>query len=46
MGRYVRVRLYRDGKAYGYWEAEANAVEAGDMIVVIRPTPDMGEGVL
>ncbi|GGD70497.1 potassium channel family protein [Croceicoccus mobilis] len=42
----IGVRLYRHGRAFGYWEPEANAVEAGDMIVVIRPTPNMGEGVL
>ncbi len=42
----IGVRLYRQGRAIGYWEPEAEAVEKGDMIVVIRPTPDMGEGVL
>lgn len=40
------LRLYRDGQAYGYWEKEAESVAAGDMIVVIRPTPDRGQGVL
>ena len=36
------LRLYRDGRAYGYWEDEAQRVERGDMIVVIRPTPECG----
>ncbi|WP_156521758.1 potassium channel family protein [Croceicoccus pelagius] len=40
------LRLYRDGRAIGYWEDEAQSVQPGDMIVVIRPTPECGPGVL
>lgn len=40
------LRLYRDGRAIGYWEDDAQSVQAGDMIVVIRPTPECGPGVL
>lgn len=32
------LRLYRDGQARGFWEAEAAALQAGDMVVEIRPT--------
>ncbi|MDT0576835.1 potassium channel family protein [Croceicoccus sp. F390] len=42
----IGVRLYRGDTAYGYWEPEADSVEAGDMIVVIKPTPHSGPGVL
>jgi voltage-gated potassium channel len=34
------VRLFRSGRAFGFWEAEAQRLEAGDMIVEIVPTPD------
>jgi len=40
------LRLYREGRAIGYWEAEAQSVQQGDMIVVIRPTPECGPGIL
>ncbi|WP_144098356.1 potassium channel family protein [Croceicoccus sediminis] len=40
------LRLYRDGRAIGYWEDDAQSVQEGDMIVVIRPTPECGPGVL
>ncbi len=33
----VGVRLYRNGKPYGYWEPPAQAMKAGDMIVEIVP---------
>lgn len=33
----VGVRLYRNGKPYGYWEAPAQAMKSGDMIVEIIP---------
>ena len=33
----VGVRLYRNGKPYGYWEPPAQAMKAGDMIVEIIP---------
>ena len=39
------VRLYRDGKPYGFWEAEAASLCAGDVIVEILPTMAR-EGVL
>lgn len=32
------LRLYRGGVAHGFWEPEAQALEAGDMVVEIRPT--------
>jgi voltage-gated potassium channel len=34
----VGVRVYRDGKHYGFWEAEAQKLQAGDMIVRIMPS--------
>lgn len=34
------VRIYRDNNAYGFWEAEAMQLEAGDVIVVIVPVPE------
>ncbi|WP_066553246.1 potassium channel family protein [Croceicoccus bisphenolivorans] len=40
------LRLYREGRAIGYWEPDAQSVQAGDMIVVIRPTPECGPGVI
>lgn len=39
------LRLYRDGNAFGYWEPEAESVQAGDTVVIVRPTPDVGPGV-
>ncbi|WP_371809578.1 TrkA family potassium uptake protein [Croceicoccus sp. YJ47] len=42
----IGVRLYRAGEAYGYWQPEAESVQMGDMIVVIKPTPDQGPGIL
>ncbi len=36
----IGVRIYRDGKPYGFWEAEAQAVRAGDCIVEILPTAE------
>ena len=32
------LRVYRDGVARGFWEAEAKALQAGDVVVEIRPT--------
>jgi voltage-gated potassium channel len=32
------LRLYRDGKPYGFWEAEARSLQAGDLVVEIKPT--------
>ncbi len=31
------LRIYRDGRAIGFWEDEANALAAGDVIVEIMP---------
>ena len=36
--RGLGVRVYRDGKPYGFWEREAKALMAGDCIVEILPT--------
>jgi voltage-gated potassium channel len=32
------VRIYRDGKPYGFWEPEAKALKRGDCLVEILPT--------
>jgi len=32
------LRIYREGRAIGFWEAEAGALQAGDTIVEIAPT--------
>jgi voltage-gated potassium channel len=32
------LRIYRNGGACGFWEAEAGALQAGDVVVEIRPT--------
>jgi len=32
------LRIYRSGRAIGFWEAAAKRIEPGDMIVEIRPT--------
>ncbi|KAJ8136986.1 hypothetical protein OY671_009802, partial [Metschnikowia pulcherrima] len=32
------LRIYRGGKAYGFWEAESKQSARGDMIVEIVPT--------
>lgn len=40
------LRLYRGDHAYGYWEPQAERIEAGDMLVVIRPTPEFGPGIV
>jgi voltage-gated potassium channel len=34
------VRVFRGGNAYGFWEAPAQLLEQGDIIVEIVPTPD------
>ncbi|QAY79489.1 TrkA family potassium uptake protein [Sphingosinicella sp. BN140058] len=38
LGRGLGLRLYRGGKPYGFWEAEAAALQPGDRIVEIVPT--------
>ena len=34
------LRIYRNGVACGFWEHEADCLQAGDIIVEIRPTED------
>ncbi len=34
------LRIYRNGVACGFWEHEAECLQAGDIIVEIRPTED------
>ncbi|MCU6452988.1 potassium channel family protein [Sphingomonas sp. A2-49] len=34
------LRLYRDGRTIGFWEPEAAAMEAGDVLIEIVPTTD------
>lgn len=36
----VGVRLYRDGKPFGFWQEEAQAMQAGDLVVEIVPGND------
>ena len=36
------LRIYRNGRACGFWEREADMLEAGDMVVEILPTNDDG----
>jgi voltage-gated potassium channel len=38
LSRGLGVRVYRDGKPYGFWEPEAKALMPGDCIVEILPT--------
>jgi voltage-gated potassium channel len=38
--RGLGVRVYRDGKPYGFWEPEAKALQPGDVIVEILPTAE------
>ncbi len=33
----VPVRIYRDGRAIGFWEEEAQHLMAGDLLVEIAP---------
>lgn len=34
------LRIVRQGREIGFWEDEAKAIEAGDVLVAIQPTPD------
>ena len=34
------LRIYRDGKAIGFWEEEGQLLQAGDVVVEIVPTPN------
>jgi voltage-gated potassium channel len=38
------LRIYRNGVATGFWEDEAGALQEGDVIVEIRPTPETAGG--
>ena len=38
LSRGLGVRVYRDGRPYGFWEPEAKSLLAGDCIVEILPT--------
>jgi voltage-gated potassium channel len=38
LARGLGLRVYRDGKPYGFWEAEAQSLVPGDCIVEIVPT--------
>jgi voltage-gated potassium channel len=38
LARGLGVRVYRDGKPYGFWEAEVQSLQPGDCIVEILPT--------
>ena len=40
IARGLGVRVYRDGRPYGFWEPEARALIAGDCIVEILPTSE------
>ncbi|UIP06634.1 potassium channel family protein [Erythrobacter sp. SDW2] len=37
-GEGIGLRIYRDGKARGYWEPECSALQEGDVIVEVVPT--------
>lgn len=36
------LRLHRDGRAYGFWQREARALEPGDVVVEVVPTGQAG----
>ena len=38
VARGLGVRIYRDGRPYGFWEPEAKALRPGDCVVEILPT--------
>jgi voltage-gated potassium channel len=40
LARGLGVRVYRDGKPYGFWEPEARSLKPGDCIVEILPTSE------
>lgn len=33
------LRIYRDGKPFGYWDIEASRLQPGDIVVEVIPTP-------
>lgn len=34
------LRIYRDGKPFGYWDIEASRLQPGDIVVEVIPTPE------
>ncbi|MEL6238102.1 MAG: potassium channel family protein [Pseudomonadota bacterium] len=38
------LRIYRNGRAIGYWEEECQALQKGDIVVEIVPSPTNGNG--
>lgn len=38
------LRIYRSGETIGFWEEAANALQAGDLVVEIKPSPENGNG--
>ena len=40
LARGLGLRIYRDGRPYGFWEPEARSLLAGDCIVEILPTTE------
>jgi len=38
------LRIYRNGRAIGYWEEECQALQKGDIVVEIVPSPSNGNG--
>jgi voltage-gated potassium channel len=44
IARGLGVRLYRDGRPFGFWEAEAATLMPGDVIVEILPTAETEAG--
>jgi voltage-gated potassium channel len=44
IARGIGVRVYRDGRPYGFWEPEAKALMPGDCIVEILPTSETEGG--
>ena len=43
IARGLGVRIYREGRTYGFWEAEAKSLVAGDIIVEILPDGSLAE---
>ncbi|GAA4051096.1 potassium channel family protein [Parerythrobacter jejuensis] len=39
-GRGIGLRIYRKGEARGYWEKECDALEEGDVVVEVVPSPN------
>jgi voltage-gated potassium channel len=37
------LRVYRDGKAFGFWEADCQTLKPGDIVVEIVPTTNVSE---